>query len=140
MTHHNQNIAVGVAVFIVKDGKVLLGKRLNSHGHETWSPPGGHLENRETIEDCARREVKEETGLEIKNIRLGTYTNNIFPDENRHSITLYVTADYISGTEKIMEPDKCEEWRWVAWKPDDFPQPLFFPIQELLKQNYSPIR
>ena len=139
MTHRTQNIFVGVAVFIVKNNTVLLGKRLNSHGHGTWSPPGGHLENRETIEECARREVMEETGLEIKNIRLGTYTNNIFPDEDRHSITLYVVADYISGTEQILEPDKCEEWRWVRWNPENFPQPLFYPIQELLKQNYNPI-
>jgi 8-oxo-dGTP diphosphatase len=58
---------VGVGVFIIKDKKILMGKRINSHGEGTWSLPGGHLEFFETFEDCAKREVMEETGLKISN-------------------------------------------------------------------------
>ena len=51
---------VGVGVAVVKDGKVLLGKRKNAHGEGTWSFPGGHLEYKESWEDCAIRETLEE--------------------------------------------------------------------------------
>ena len=40
---------VGVAVMIIRDGKVLFGKRLASHGTGTWHLPGGHLEFMETV-------------------------------------------------------------------------------------------
>jgi 8-oxo-dGTP diphosphatase len=132
----NQRPKVGVGVIIKKDGKVLFGKRKGSHGEGTWSLPGGHLEFRETLEECAKREVLEETGLEIVNIKQETFTNDIFPEEQKHYITAYMTADYSLGEVKIMEPDKCTEWRWVAW--DALPEPLFIPISNLLKQGYSP--
>ena len=88
---------IGVAIIVIKDGKVLLGKRKNSHGSGTWHFPGGHLEFNESIEACARREVFEETGLRIKNIRLGPYTNDMFAKEQKHYITLFAVAEYDSG-------------------------------------------
>ena len=48
---------VGLAVIVYKDGKILMGKRIGSHGVNTWSFPGGHLEFLETFEECAKREV-----------------------------------------------------------------------------------
>ena len=51
---------IGVAVIVVREGRVLLGKRKNAHGAGTWQFPGGHLEYGESIEDCARRELFEE--------------------------------------------------------------------------------
>ncbi len=79
---------VGLGVCIRKDGKVLLGKRKNTHGEGDWCFPGGHLEFNETWEDCAIRETKEETGIKIKNIRLATATNDIFKKEGKHYITM----------------------------------------------------
>ncbi len=46
---------IGVGVLIIRDGKLLLGRRKGSHGAATWSAPGGHLEYGETPEACARR-------------------------------------------------------------------------------------
>jgi 8-oxo-dGTP diphosphatase len=66
---------VGVGVMILKDGKVLLGKRKGSHGEGEYAFPGGHLEYMESFEDCARREVNEECGIEIKNIRFQFLAN-----------------------------------------------------------------
>ncbi len=127
---------VGVGVVVIKDNKVLLGKRKNAHGQGSWSFPGGHLEFNEELEDCARREVREETGLQIKNIRLGTFTNDIFRDEGKHYVTLFMVADWDSGEPEVMEPEKCEEWGWFEWSK--MSKPLFLPIQNLLKQKYNP--
>ena len=127
---------VGVGVCIKRGDKVLLGKRKNAHGEGDWSFPGGHLEYKESWEDCAERETYEETDLKIKNLRFGTVTNDIFKKDDKHYITIIIVADYINGEAEIMEPHKCEEWKWFEW--GKFPNPLFVPIQNLLKQNFNP--
>ncbi|MEX1328186.1 MAG: NUDIX hydrolase, partial [Desulfobacterales bacterium] len=109
---------VGIAVMVTKGNRVLLGKRKNAHGSGTWAFPGGHLEFNESIEACAKREVLEETGIRIKNLRYGPYTNDIFTDEDKHYVTLFVTADYDSGTPLVKEPHKCEKWAWFQWPPN----------------------
>lgn len=126
---------IGVAAIVMKDGKVLLGKRRSGHGHGDWQFPGGHLEFGEAIEECARREVREETGITIKNIRPGPFTNDIFAQEHKHYVTLFVLAEYDAGTLEAREPDKCDEWGWFEWT--DLPQPLFLPIRNLLKQGFD---
>ncbi len=128
---------IGVAAIVIKDNQVLLGKRKNAHGAGTWQFPGGHLEFNESIKDCARREVYEETGLRIKNLRTGPYTNDIFQKEGKHYITLFVTCDYDGGNPRVKEPDKCHEWAWFGWQ--HLPKPHFLPIKNLLKQNFSPM-
>lgn len=128
---------IGVGVIVVKDGKVLLGRRKNAHGEGTWSFPGGHLEFNEKIEDCAVREVREETGIKIRNLRRGPFTNDIFEKEKKHYVTLFVVSDFDSGEVRIMEPDRCEKWGWFEW--DKLPQPLFTPVQNLLKQGFNPL-
>lgn len=106
----NNRPLIGVGVIVKKDGKVLLGKRKNAHGDGTWALPGGHLEFNKTIEACAEREVFEETGLYIKNVRYGAYTNDIFTNEQKHYVTLFVTADFSHGKLELKEPHKCEQW------------------------------
>jgi len=127
---------VGVGVIVRKENKVLLGYRKSSHGTNTWSFPGGHLEFGEEIEDCARREVKEEVGVNIKNLRRGPFTNDIFKKEGKHYITLYIISDYESGEVNVMEPDKCERWEWFKW--GELPHPLFLPVKNLKKMDFNP--
>lgn len=130
---------VGVGTIILNNGKVLLGKRKGSHGEGDWCFPGGHLEGGESFYDCARRETLEETGLEIKVIEeIPFATNDIFEKEDKHYVTVFVRANYIGGEPKIMEPEKCEEWRWFDWS--NLPENLFVPIQNLIKQKYNPFR
>lgn len=129
---------IGIGVIVIKDGKVLLGKRKDAHGEGSWGFPGGHLEFNEEVEECAIREVKEETGISIKNIRKGTFTNDIFKKEGKHYVTLLVISDFASGKVRVMEPEKCENWEWFEW--DSLPQPLFIPIQSLLKQKFNPLK
>lgn len=129
---------VGIGVIIIKDNKVLLGKRKNAHGEGDWAFPGGHLELNEAWEDCVRREIKEEVDIEIKNIKFGAVTNDIFTKESRHYITIFMLTDYDSGEVKTMEPEKCEYWEWFEW--DKLPSPRFIPLQNLLKQKFDPFK
>lgn len=132
----DKHTRVGVAVLVRKDEKILFGKRIYEHGQNTWAPPGGHLEYLENPIDCARREVREECGITIKNIKFTTITNDIFEDTNKHYITLYYIADYKSGDLQTKEPHKCERWEWFEW--NKLPHPLFLCIENLLKQNFNP--
>lgn len=127
---------VGLGVIIIKDGKILMGKRKNAHGEGGWCYPGGHLEFGESWEQCARREVMEETSIKIKNIRFGTATNDIFRSDDKHYITICMVADYASGVVRLMEPDKCEKWEWFNWSK--LPKPLFLPTINQLKEGFDP--
>ena len=126
---------IGVAVMVAKGRNVLLGKRKKAHGAGTWAFPGGHLEFRESIEECARREVFEECGLDIANLRPLAFTNDIFEQADRHYVTLFMRADHRKGCPVVKEPDKCEQWLWSPWPPTV--TPLFLPILNLLKQTSS---
>ncbi len=128
---------VGVEVFILKDNKFLMGKRTNAHGDGTWSLPGGHLEFFETFEDCAKREVLEETGLKIEDVTFATITNDMFKEENKHYVTIFVKSKYTEGIAKIIEPNKCLKWDWFTW--EELPSPLFLPLENLRKTNFNPI-
>ena len=131
---------IGIGVIVRRKGQILLGRRINSHGDGhgdgQWAFPGGHLEFGESPEECAAREVMEETGLTLENLQTGPYTNDVFTAEAKHYITLFILADSYSGTPEVQEPDKCLEWQWYHW--EDLPEPLFLPIKNLKDINYTP--
>jgi 8-oxo-dGTP diphosphatase len=129
---------VGVGVIIRKSGKILLLKRKESHGSGTWCPPGGHLEWNESLEGCARRESKEESGCNIKNIEFLAITNDFFKKENKHYVTVFMKADYKSGNVAVREKDKASEIGW--FKKDALPKPLFLPLSNLSKDRSYPKR
>jgi len=115
-----------VGVIIFKDGKILLGKRKGSHGAGEYSIPGGHMEFGESFEECIKREVKEETDLEIDNISFLSLAN-IFRHENRQDMLGSFKADWAGGEAKLMEPEKCEGWNW--YDLDNLPFPQFYPTE-----------
>jgi len=129
---------VGVGVLVWHDGKVLLGRRRGAHGSSSWSFPGGHLEHGESWADCARREVHEETGLELEALEFAAVTNDVFADEGKHYVTIFMQAQAGSSEVELKEPDKCEGWAWFAWSA--LPSPLFLPIRDLLASGYTPKR
>lgn len=132
----NKIVRVGVAVIVVRDGKVLLGKRKGSHGAGTWAFPGGHLEFGETIEQAIKRELLEETGMTTEEVVLGPYTNDFMPEEDKHYITLFTIAKNSLGEPAVKEPHKCEKWEWFAW--DKLLKPQFIPLKNLVAQGYNP--
>ena len=127
---------VGVGVCVRKDGKVLMGKRKGGLMPGTWALPGGRLDMNEELEACAVREIREETGIEIKNTRFITFTNDIAKEAGMHYLTLFYEADWKAGEALVMEPDKCEEWKWSRW--DSLPQPLFTSTRSLIDSGYNP--
>ncbi len=128
------NVRVGVGVFVFKEGKFLLLKRQGSHGAGTWSVPGGHLEFGESFGDTAHREVYEETNLKIKNVRFAAVTNDHFIDESKHYVTVWLLAEWDKGKERIMESNKCTAKGWFNFS--DLPEPLFLPWRQLLKSEF----
>ena len=113
---------VGVGVMIVKDGRVLLGERKGSHGAGEFAFPGGHLEYMESLEQCAKRETKEECGIEIGNIRF-QFVANVTTYAPKHYVHIGLVADWQSGTPALLEPASSGPWAW--YDLDHLPQPLF---------------
>ncbi|KAF2180614.1 hypothetical protein K469DRAFT_714615 [Zopfia rhizophila CBS 207.26] len=114
----DQRPKVGVAAVIHdKAGKIVIGTRTGSHGAGTMQFPGGHLEYGESFAECAKREVLEETGLEVGDIRFLVTTNDVFEDEGKHYVTVFMTCVVEGDKNKpeAMEPHKCARWDWVAW-------------------------
>jgi 8-oxo-dGTP diphosphatase len=124
---------VGVGVFVKKDGKILLQRRIGAHGAHTWSLPGGHLEYGESPEQTAVREAKEELNVEVANPRVIGLTNDINAGEGKHYITIFVEADYVCGEPKINEPDRTSEIMWSVL--DNLPRPLFVPLKNFVENR-----
>ena len=133
----SRSVGVGVGVLVFRGGKILLGKRRGSHGAGTWSPPGGRLEYGESIEDCARRELLEETSLELGAVTFGPYTNDLFPEVEEQYLTVFVIACEAVGEPRAVEPHKCEGWEWFGWH--ELPTPLFAPMRSLVASGFEPM-
>lgn len=124
--------SVGVATIIWRDGKFIVYERRGSHGHGTWSIPGGHLEFGESWEDCARREAMEELGITIKNLRFFAVTNDVFTDDNKHYISIWMEADLDKGEPESREPEKVVSVKWADFKT--LPSPIFEPCWTNLRK------
>ncbi|MES3033936.1 MAG: NUDIX hydrolase [Gemmatimonadota bacterium] len=127
---------VGVGVIVVRDGLVLLGERMGSHGAGSWALPGGNLEFGESVEACAARELLEETGLQLTRVRPAPYTVDWFPDHHKHYVTLFVQAFHVTGEPARLEPEKCLGWQWCDWHA--LPRPLFAPLASLHASGFLP--
>jgi 8-oxo-dGTP diphosphatase len=124
---------VGIAVFIYRDSKFLMIKRHGSHGAGTWSVPGGHLEFGESWDECIRREAMEEVGVELTHLKQLCITNDIFASEGKHSVTIWMTADWAGNEPSIKEPHKILGIQWHTFA--DLPEPLFEPCWQNLRNE-----
>ena len=98
--------SVSVAGVIVDDeGRALLIQR-RDNGH--WEPPGGVLEHGETIDEALRREVLEETGLDVEP---GPLTG-VYQNMTRHIVALVFRCRVVSG--QLIENDEVGDFRWAS--------------------------
>jgi 8-oxo-dGTP diphosphatase len=121
---------VGVAAVIVRDNHLLLIRRKGAHGAGTWAVPGGHLEFGEDPAQCAIREVLEETGLVVSGPRCIALTNDVFPAEEKHYITIWMKVECPSEFQVTPCNDEVAEWGWFIWNA--LPSPLFLPLENLV--------
>lgn len=128
-----------VEVILLKNNKIVLGKRAEKdpegvpelHGKGNWTLPGGKIRFQESIEDTMKREVKEETDIDVKSFDVISVSNDrIF---GRHFITIGVISKEFDGKVKTMEPEEITEWKWFSL--DKLPSPMFPPSEKIIK-NY----
>lgn len=133
-------IGVGFGVMLLRDRKILLGKRHEDpkkadselHGEGTWTMPGGKLIYQEEIEEGARREVKEETGITLNQAKV--ICVNADKNEHAHFITFGLLSENFEGGAQVLEPDEIAEWRWFA--SHELPENIF-PASNKILQNFK---
>jgi len=121
---------VGINVFVVRDGKILLGRRKSDYHDGEWGVPGGHLEEGERMIACAARELTEETGLTADSFTF-VITDNDPRQDKFHYIHLGFLADGVHGEPHLAEPDKCYGWEWFPL--DNLPSPLFIGHKKIIE-------
>jgi ADP-ribose pyrophosphatase YjhB (NUDIX family) len=113
-THGLRHISANA--IILKDGKVLLGKRGFYHGKPLlefgkWGPIGGYVDRDETLVEAVKREVMEESGYELDDIKLFRINDYPYrPKEDKQNIDMIFIAT--ATTQKSV---KCEETLELKW-------------------------
>ncbi len=140
----SKKVGVGFGVMILRNGTILLGQRHSDpvkadselQGEGTWTMPGGKLDYGESFEEGAKREVLEETGLDISvsDLKVISLSNDIGANAHFVTVGLLLKTDLV-GEAKVMEPDEITQWKWFDL--DNLPDPLFFPSKKILDHYAS---
>ena len=129
---------VGIGVMILKDNKILLGLRnpdkvkasSELQGQGTWTMPGGKVDFMETLEEAAKRELKEETDLDAKKLELLCVNDDM--TETAHYVTIGFIAKEYSGEIKTMEPETILRWEWFDL--DKIPENMYGPSKKCIEK------
>ena len=132
---HRPLLQVGASVIVEDEkGRILLQKRSDNH---YWGYAGGSIELDENVEDAAKRELFEETGLTAERLELfgifsGKDMHYIYPngDEVSNIDIVYICRDY-TGTLRRQE-NEVEELKFFAL--NEIPQKISPPVQKPLNQ------
>ena len=123
-------------MIVTRGTNVLFGERPGADGRYEWQLPGGWIEMGETPRQAARREVLEETGLELNSLDFVGVTNNIFEDD-RHSVSLYFEAECVDSEALLSTPTTaCRAWIWQPW--ESLAGDVFLPLKLLRESGYRP--
>ncbi len=105
---HYPRLSPSMIVLVSRGDEVLLA-RSPRFASGYYSTLAGFVEPGESVEDCVRREVQEEVGLKVQNLRYVASQSWPFP----HSLMLGFHADYLAG-EIVPQPGEIEDARWFA--------------------------
>lgn len=121
-------IEVRVGVIVIHDNKLLLVNHFRN-GKRYWVLPGGKLRQGEPLQECAEREVEEETSLKVKVTELLFTGETIWPEGKRHIINFFFRGVLQSG-----------EIRKPSWSfPDErLDIPKFVPLEDIDKISLLP--
>jgi len=109
-------------------GEILLGRRTDNH---MWGYAGGSIELGETVEDCARRELREEMGLEAEEMEF------LCVNSGPEAHYVYPNGDEVDNVEIVYV---CRKWRGdIRPQADEIESLRFFPI-DALPEISPPIR
>lgn len=118
---HWRNAKPCAGALVVQNNRVLLGRRAVEPAKGAWDIPGGFLEPWELPSDAAVREVREETGLDVRVDRLLTIVIDTYAERD-YTLNVYYLAEVVDG---VLQPaDDLAEVRWFG--PDELPTDLAF--------------
>jgi 8-oxo-dGTP diphosphatase len=104
-------VGLGVGGLILRDDRVLMllrSERCRNSRH-MWTIPGGMVEPQERLEEAVRREVREETGLEVSSAKFLALSDRSFDGQHWVSVLYLCEA---AGTPQNKEPDMHEKLEW----------------------------
>ncbi len=137
METQRPNVRVGIGVYVCHEGELLIFERITAdHAPNTWTPPGGHLENGEHWLEGALREVAEECEVDATDPHLFAVTNDVFPETGKHYVTMHVAVKAKTKHFVNKEPHKHQNCGWYKW--EDVPQPRFRCLQSVYDQGLKP--
>lgn len=113
---------LGVGLAILRDGKILLYRRMKPPEAGHWNIVGGKVDHMEPAEQAARREAEEETGLSIGAIDFVGLSEQIIEADDQHWVSLLYKTSEFSGEPSLTEPDKLSDFGWFDL--DTLPEPL----------------
>lgn len=99
---------IGVFIIVTKGSKVLLGKRKNAYKTGSYGCPGGRLELVESLIECAKRELFEETGVRSTSFKFIGVIRELQGGYN--FIHFVFECNKFDGNIQVAEPEKCESW------------------------------
>ena len=117
----------------MRGDRVFLAKRQGSHGEDTWASAGGHLEWGESLEECARREAREELGVIVGDLQFLCLSNIVAYD--RHYVDIEFLGDIGDQEPMLTEPEAFSASGWFPL--DALPQPLFEAVRYALDSYRS---
>lgn len=119
----------GAAIFD-DAGRLLLIQRLTEPEAGAWGLPGGKIDFGEPARETARREIAEELGIDIAVNELACIAEILDGGDGRHWVSPIFYASVVSGTPRLMEPEKHGGLGWYSL--DALPTPLTNPTRALL--------